>query len=99
MTNLRSFLSNEKYTWTPFFGILERNIKKEFRFNEFIDIISTLTIAMRLNFELKKINISPTVHIQLVRHAEEFQNRYASGQLYGALYDDEAEITSILPFP
>lgn len=54
---------------------------------------------MRLNFELKKINISPTVHIQLVRHAEEFQNRYASGQLYGALYDDEAEITSILPFP
>ena len=55
-----------------------------------IDIISTYYWFMRLNFELKKINISPVVHMQILRHAEEFQNRYASGELYGALYDDEA---------
>lgn len=54
---------------------------------------------MRLNFELKKINISPVVHIQILRHADEFENKYASGELYGALYDDEAEVNNILPFP
>jgi hypothetical protein len=46
---------------------------------------------MRLQFQLKKIKIDPVCHIQILRHAEEFQqhtNIY--GQLYGALLDDEA---------
>lgn len=55
---------------------------------------------MRLQFSLNKVKIDPVCHIQLLRHAEEFQGRNnIYGQLYGALYDDEAEITGILPFP
>ncbi len=63
------------------------------------DVVQLGIHFMRLNFELKKINISPVVHIQILRHADEFENKYASGELYGALYDDEAEVTNILPFP
>lgn len=54
---------------------------------------------MRLQFQLNKIKIDPSCHIQIARHAEEYQNKSATGLLYGALYDDEADITSILPFP
>lgn len=54
---------------------------------------------MRLQFELKTVKISPVCHIQLVRHADEFKGKYATGQLYGALYEDEAHITNIMPFP
>ena len=54
---------------------------------------------MRLQFELKHIRVDPTCHIQLTRHAEEYSNKHVTGLLYGALYDDEASITSILPFP
>jgi hypothetical protein len=46
---------------------------------------------MRLQFQLKKIKIDPVCHVQLARHAEEFQQRSnIYGQLYGALLDDEA---------
>ncbi|CAM6000225.1 unnamed protein product [Sphagnum balticum] len=55
---------------------------------------------MRLQFQLKKVRIDPVCHIQIVRHAEEFQSRNnIYGQLYGALYDDEAEVTSIMSLP
>ena len=54
---------------------------------------------MRLQFELKQIRVDPTCHIQLTRHAEEYGNKNVTGLLYGALYDDEAAVTSILPFP
>ena len=55
---------------------------------------------MRLQFQLNKINIDPVCHVQLVRHAEEFhQKNNIYGLLYGALYDDEAEVTSILSLP
>ena len=54
---------------------------------------------MRVNFTLKKIKIDPICHIQILRHAEEFENKHASGQLYGALYDDEAEVTNVMAFP
>ena len=43
---------------------------------------------MRLQFSLNQIKLSPVSHIQIARHAEEYQNRYATGLLYGALYDD-----------
>lgn len=46
---------------------------------------------MSLAFKLNKIKIDPVCHIQLLRHAEEFQQKSNThGQLYGALYDDEA---------
>jgi hypothetical protein len=56
---------------------------------------------MRLQFQLNKIKIDPVCHIQLVRHAEEFQQKNnIYGQLYGALLEDmTAEITTILPLP
>ncbi len=54
---------------------------------------------MRLEFNLKQIRITPACHIHLARNAEEYQGRYATGELYGALFDNQAEITSILPFP
>lgn len=55
---------------------------------------------MRLQFQLNKIKIDPVCHVQLLRHAEEFQHRNnINGQLYGALLDDEAEVTSVLPLP
>lgn len=44
---------------------------------------------MRLQFKLNKIKIDPVCHVQLVRHAEEFQQKNnVYGQLYGALLDD-----------
>jgi hypothetical protein len=55
---------------------------------------------MRLQFQLKKINIDPVCHIQILRHAEEFQHHNnIYGQLYGALLDDEAEVTSVMALP
>ena len=46
---------------------------------------------MRLQLHLDKIKIDPSCHIQLVRHAEEFQGRNnIYGQLYGALLDNSA---------
>ncbi len=56
---------------------------------------------MRLQFQLEKIKIDPVCHIQLVRHAEEFQNKSnIYGQLYGALLEEMvAEVTSVLPLP
>jgi hypothetical protein len=55
---------------------------------------------MRLQFELKKIKIDPVCHLQILRHAEEFQHHNnIYGQLYGALLDDEAEVTSVMPLP
>lgn len=54
---------------------------------------------MRLQFPLKKVKISPVCHIQINRHAEEMRGRYAIGLLYGCLFDDEAHVTSILPYP
>jgi hypothetical protein len=46
---------------------------------------------MRLQFQLNKIKIDPVCHVQILRHAEEFQHRpNIYGQLYGALLDDEA---------
>lgn len=54
---------------------------------------------MRLQFSLDKITLSATCHIQILRHAEEYLNRYAAGQLYGELYNDIAHITNILTFP
>lgn len=54
---------------------------------------------MRLQFSLKRVKLSPVTHIQIARHAEEYQNKYVTGQLYGALYEDEADITNIMPFP
>lgn len=55
---------------------------------------------MRLQFQLKKIKIDPVCHVQILRHAEEFQQRAnIYGQLYGALLDDEAEVTSVMPLP
>jgi hypothetical protein len=45
--------------------------------------------SMRLQFQLKKIKIDPVCHVQILRHAEEFQQRSnIYGQLYGALLDD-----------
>ena len=47
------------------------------------------TQKMRLQFKLNKIKIDPVCHVQLVRHAEEFQQKNnVYGQLYGALLDD-----------
>ena len=43
---------------------------------------------MRLQFELKSVKISPMCHIQLANQAQQFQGKYATGQLYGALYED-----------
>jgi len=55
---------------------------------------------MRLQFQLKKIKIDPICHVQILRHAEEFQQKAnIYGQLYGALLDDEAEVTSVMPLP
>lgn len=56
---------------------------------------------MRLQFQLAKIKIDPVCHLQLLRHAEEFQQKNnIYGQLYGALLEDmTAEVTSILPLP
>lgn len=55
---------------------------------------------MRLQFELKKIKIDPVCHLQILRHAQEFQHHNnIYGQLYGALLDDEAEVTSVMPLP
>ena len=56
---------------------------------------------MRLQFQLNKIKIDPVCHLQLVRHAEEFQQKNnIYGQLYGALLEDmTAEVTSVLPLP
>ena len=63
------------------------------------DIIFQQT-CMRLQFQLKKIKVDPVCHIQILRHAQEFQQRpNIYGQLYGALYDDEAEITSVMAYP
>ena len=46
---------------------------------------------MRLQFKLDKIKIDPVCHVQLVRHAEEFQGRNnIYGQLYGALLENTA---------
>ena len=54
---------------------------------------------MSSHFQLKRIRIDPVCHIQLVRHAEDYQQKAnVWGQLYGALLNDEAEVTSILPF-
>jgi|688.fasta_scaffold1467877_2 hypothetical protein len=53
------------------------------------DII--FSTVMRLQFQLNKIKIDPVCHVQILRHAEEFQQRAnIYGQLYGALLDDEA---------
>jgi len=53
------------------------------------DII--FSTVMRLQFQLNKIKIDPVCHVQILRHAEEFQQRSnIYGQLYGALLDDEA---------
>jgi hypothetical protein len=47
--------------------------------------------GMRLQIQLDKIKIDPVCHVQLLRHAEEFQGRNnIYGQLYGALLDDTA---------
>lgn len=55
---------------------------------------------MRLQFQLKKVKIDPVCHIQILRHAEEFQQHHnIYGQLYGALLDDEAEVTSVMSLP
>ena len=54
---------------------------------------------MRLQFKLNQIKIEPSCHIQLTHHAEEYLNKNVTGILYGALLDDGASITSILPFP
>ena len=54
---------------------------------------------MRLKFNLNRINIDPVCHINIVRHAEELENKHVSGQLYGALYENQAEVTNIMPFP
>lgn len=54
---------------------------------------------MRLRFELNAIEIDPVCHIQINRHAEEYHNKNVTGLLYGALYEDKAHITNILPFP
>lgn len=54
---------------------------------------------MRLQFNLDKITLNPICHLQISRHAEEYVNKYAAGQLYGELYDDVAHITNILTFP
>ena len=54
---------------------------------------------MASHFELRRIRIDPVCHMQLVRHAEEYQQKSnVWGQLYGALYDGEAEVTGVLPF-
>lgn len=46
---------------------------------------------MSSHFQLKRIKIDPICHIQLVRHAEEYQQKAnVWGQLYGALMDHEA---------
>ena len=46
---------------------------------------------MHLEFQLDKIKIDPVCHIQLLRHAEEFQNKNnIYGQLYGAMLDNLA---------
>ena len=38
--------------------------------------------------------------VQILRHAEEFQHHNnIYGQLYGALLDDEAEVTSVMALP
>jgi hypothetical protein len=54
---------------------------------------------MRLQFQLNKVKVSPACHIQINRHAEELRGRYAIGQLYGALYEDEAHVTNVMAYP
>ena len=75
--------------------------KQYFDFSGFYNEIKNhiISTVMRLQFELKSIKISPVCHIQLARHADEFKGKYATGQLYGALYEDEAHITNIMAFP
>lgn len=51
----------------------------------------------RLKFELKKIRIDPLVHLRMLRHANEHYQEEPSGQLWGILYDQVAEVTNILP--
>ena len=53
----------------------------------------------KLRFTLDKVVIDPVAHIRLVRHANENASFKAFGLLYGAMYDDLAEITGVVPFP
>ena len=54
---------------------------------------------MRLNLNLKTVKRSPACHIQLNRQADEQRGKLTIGQIYGALYEDEAHVTNILPYP
>lgn len=53
----------------------------------------------KIKFTLDKIIIDPAVHIRLVRHAKENASFKAFGLLYGAMYDDLADVTGVVPFP
>ena len=53
----------------------------------------------RFRFTLDKVRIDPMSHIRMVKHAKENAHFKAFGLLYGALYDDAAEVTAVVPFP
>ena len=66
-----------------------------------IDIVEYNSIQQmsRFRFTLDKVILDPICHIRLVKHAKENAYFKASGLLYGAMYDDLAEVTGVVPFP